>query len=44
MVRRFDTAMMFLQVTPAGYSQMADMLYTLSGGKLLVILEGGFVY
>uniref|UniRef100_A0A6N2N2L6 histone deacetylase n=2 Tax=Salix viminalis TaxID=40686 RepID=A0A6N2N2L6_SALVM len=29
-------------VTPAGYSQMADMLYTLSGGKLLVILEGGY--
>ncbi|XP_011009790.1 PREDICTED: histone deacetylase 15 isoform X2 [Populus euphratica] len=29
-------------VTPAGYSQMTDMLYTLSGGKLLVILEGGY--
>ncbi|CAK7349766.1 unnamed protein product [Dovyalis caffra] len=29
-------------VTPAGYSQMTDMLYALSGGKLLVILEGGY--
>ncbi|KAF9671418.1 hypothetical protein SADUNF_Sadunf12G0045600 [Salix dunnii] len=29
-------------VTPAGYSKMTDMLYTLSGGKLLVILEGGY--
>ncbi|KDP20091.1 hypothetical protein JCGZ_05860 [Jatropha curcas] len=29
-------------VTPAGYTQMADMLYTLCNGKLLVILEGGY--
>lgn len=32
-----------LQVTPAGYAQMTHMLSTLSGGKLLVVLEGGFV-
>ncbi|XP_015584442.1 histone deacetylase 15 isoform X1 [Ricinus communis] len=29
-------------VTPAGYAQMTDMLYNLCGGKLLVILEGGY--
>lgn len=29
-------------VTPAGYAQMTQMLSTLSGGKLLVILEGGY--
>ncbi|KAL6994893.1 Histone deacetylase 15, variant 2 [Sarracenia purpurea var. burkii] len=29
-------------VTPAGYAQMTHMLNSLSGGKLLVILEGGF--
>ncbi|XWS60997.1 hypothetical protein CRYUN_Cryun07bG0087700 [Craigia yunnanensis] len=29
-------------VTPAGYAQMAHMLSTLFGGKLLVILEGGY--
>ncbi|KAJ4821933.1 Histone deacetylase 15 [Turnera subulata] len=29
-------------VTPAGYAQMTQLLYTLSGGKLLVILEGGY--
>uniref|UniRef100_A0A2P2L5R8 histone deacetylase n=1 Tax=Rhizophora mucronata TaxID=61149 RepID=A0A2P2L5R8_RHIMU len=29
-------------VTPTGYAQMTDMLSTLSGGKLLVILEGGY--
>ncbi|XP_021292116.1 histone deacetylase 15 isoform X1 [Herrania umbratica] len=29
-------------VTPAGYAQMTHMLSTLSGGKLLVILEGGY--
>ncbi|XVF53948.1 hypothetical protein PTKIN_Ptkin05aG0141500 [Pterospermum kingtungense] len=29
-------------VTPAGYAQMAHMLSTLSCGKLLVILEGGY--
>ncbi|XP_065860694.1 LOW QUALITY PROTEIN: histone deacetylase 15 [Euphorbia lathyris] len=29
-------------VTPTGYAQMTDMLYALSGGKLLVILEGGY--
>lgn len=29
-------------VTPAGYAKMADMLTDLSGGKLLVILEGGY--
>ncbi|KAE8124970.1 hypothetical protein FH972_019809 [Carpinus fangiana] len=29
-------------VTPAGYAQMTHMLYALSTGKLLVILEGGY--
>ncbi|KAK1562315.1 hypothetical protein Q3G72_009946 [Acer saccharum] len=29
-------------VTPAGYAQMTHMLNALSGGKLLVILEGGY--
>lgn len=29
-------------VTPAGYAQMTKMLSSLSGGKLLVILEGGY--
>ncbi|XP_040996505.1 histone deacetylase 15 isoform X1 [Juglans microcarpa x Juglans regia] len=29
-------------VTPAGYAQMTHMLNILSGGKLLVILEGGY--
>ncbi|KAK9278717.1 hypothetical protein L1049_028292 [Liquidambar formosana] len=29
-------------VTPAGYAQMTQMLNALSGGKLLVILEGGY--
>ncbi|XP_022736487.1 histone deacetylase 15 isoform X2 [Durio zibethinus] len=29
-------------VTPAGYAQMTHMLGTLSNGKLLVILEGGY--
>lgn len=29
-------------VTPAGFAQMTEMLSTLSGGKLLVILEGGY--
>ncbi|XP_031288190.1 histone deacetylase 15 [Pistacia vera] len=29
-------------VTPAGYAQMTHMLNVLSGGKLLVILEGGY--
>ncbi|KAL4346488.1 hypothetical protein GQ457_17G026140 [Hibiscus cannabinus] len=29
-------------VTPAGYAQMTHMLSALSGGKLLVILEGGY--
>ncbi|XP_050259424.1 histone deacetylase 15 [Quercus robur] len=29
-------------VTPAGYAQMTQMLTALSGGKLLVILEGGY--
>lgn len=32
-----------MQVTPSGYAQMTHMLNDLSGGKLLVILEGGFV-
>lgn len=31
------------QVTPAGYASMTQMLSALSGGKLLVILEGGSV-
>ncbi|KAL8111108.1 histone deacetylase 15 isoform X2 [Apium graveolens] len=29
-------------VTPAGYAQMTEMLSTFAGGKLLVILEGGY--
>ncbi|XP_057459925.1 histone deacetylase 15 isoform X2 [Actinidia eriantha] len=29
-------------VTPAGFAQMTHILNTLSGGKLLVILEGGY--
>ncbi|XP_059640580.1 histone deacetylase 15 [Cornus florida] len=29
-------------VTPAGYAQMTHMLNAVSGGKLLVILEGGY--
>ncbi|XP_027329576.1 histone deacetylase 15 isoform X1 [Abrus precatorius] len=29
-------------VTPSGYAQMTRMLNALSGGKLLVILEGGY--
>ncbi|KAK3189930.1 hypothetical protein Dsin_029491 [Dipteronia sinensis] len=29
-------------VTPAGYAQMTHMLNALSGGKLLVVLEGGY--
>ncbi|XP_024170977.1 histone deacetylase 15 isoform X2 [Rosa chinensis] len=29
-------------VTPAGYAKMTDMLTDLCGGKLLVILEGGY--
>lgn len=29
-------------VTPAGFAQMTHMLNALSGGKLLVILEGGY--
>ncbi|KAG8476232.1 hypothetical protein CXB51_033045 [Gossypium anomalum] len=29
-------------VTPAGYTQMTHMLSTISGGKLLVVLEGGY--
>lgn len=32
-----------MQITPSGYAQMTHMLNTLSGGKMLVILEGGFV-
>lgn len=34
---------LMMQVTPSGYAQMTHMLNALSGGKLLVILEGGFV-
>ncbi|WVZ11893.1 hypothetical protein V8G54_016423 [Vigna mungo] len=29
-------------ITPSGYAHMTHMLNTLSGGKLLVILEGGY--
>uniref|UniRef100_A0A9I9D9M4 histone deacetylase n=1 Tax=Cucumis melo TaxID=3656 RepID=A0A9I9D9M4_CUCME len=29
-------------VTPTGYAQMTQLLNTVSGGKLLVILEGGY--
>lgn len=32
-----------MQVTPSGYAHMTNMLKAFSGGKLLVILEGGFV-
>lgn len=32
-----------MQITPSGYAHMTHMLNALSGGKLLVILEGGFV-
>ena len=31
-----------MQITPSGYAHMTRMLNTLSGGKLLVILEGGY--
>ncbi|CAF2077912.1 unnamed protein product [Brassica oleracea] len=31
-------------VTPAGYSRMTQMLGDLCGGKMLVILEGGYVF
>ena len=34
---------LLMQVTPYGYAQMTHMLNALSGGKLLVILEGGSV-
>lgn len=34
---------LIFQVTPAGYAQMTQLLNTVSGGKLLVILEGGSV-
>ncbi|XP_024524977.1 histone deacetylase 15 isoform X3 [Selaginella moellendorffii] len=30
------------QVTPAGFAQMTQLLSTVSGGKLLVVLEGGY--
>ncbi|CAN7011316.1 unnamed protein product [Brassica rapa subsp. trilocularis] len=33
---------MALKVTPAGYSRMTQMLGDLCGGKMLVILEGGY--
>ena len=32
-----------MQITPSGYAHMTHMLNGLSGGKLLVILEGGYV-
>jgi acetoin utilization deacetylase AcuC-like enzyme len=32
-----------MQITPFGYAHMTHMLNALSGGKMLVILEGGFV-
>lgn len=35
--------LLILQVTPAGYAQMTHLLNIVSGGKLLVILEGGSV-
>ncbi|CAH8302168.1 unnamed protein product [Eruca vesicaria subsp. sativa] len=31
-------------VTPAGYSRMTQMLGDICGGKMLVILEGGYVF
>lgn len=34
----------YFQVTPAGYSRMTQMLGDLCGGKMLVILEGGYVF
>ncbi|CAN6819882.1 unnamed protein product [Brassica oleracea] len=33
---------LYFQVTPAGYSRMTQMLGDLCGGKMLVILEGGY--
>ncbi|MCH95192.1 histone deacetylase 15-like, partial [Trifolium medium] len=33
---------MLLEITPSGYAQMTHMLNALSGGKMLVILEGGY--
>lgn len=33
-----------LQITPSGYAHMTHMLNALSGGKLLVILEGGYAF
>ena len=35
---------LYLQVTSAGYSRMTQMLGDLCGGKMLVILEGGYVF
>lgn len=35
--------LLIFQVTPTGYAQMTQLLNTVSGGKLLVILEGGSV-
>ena len=32
-----------LQVTPAGYAKMTQMLNDISGGKILVILDGRLV-
>lgn len=39
----FFVILLIFQVTPAGYAQMTYLLNTVSGGKLLVILEGGSV-
>ena len=38
-----DQAYSYFQVTPAGYSRMTQMLGDICGGKMLVILEGGYV-
>lgn len=35
--------LLVFQVTPAGYAHMTHLLNIVSGGKLLVILEGGSV-
>lgn len=35
---------LYLQVTSAGYSRTTQMLGDLCGGKMLVILEGGYVF
>ncbi|KAL4376611.1 hypothetical protein GQ457_02G016330 [Hibiscus cannabinus] len=42
MIHMYVSSELSREVTPAGYAQMTHMLSALSGGKLLVILEGGY--